>query len=389
MKPSLDNMHIVAEKQVKLTQLIVHGEIFKYRAGGQMLALLELAQAQAGVDAASINRVLLGGGLYHVAETLLKGALACELLVVQDGKCLLSEYGHASLREGRAWASMHTSVMAIGILEALAPGPAGDHPMHLVARLDTKDHLDKFTLVDSAQGGRSPSVAQFLQRLEERVKWQALSEDGGSGHEARSFDALLLKSSGSRMFSNSMQALVAAEWCPAAKGQSAQWEVKKVETLNQSPTPLKKLLDHLVGNRLPATSEIMIAPLLADGGFLRQANGSFVYARDDALARSVIDVRELTFEQRIKTDGWGFKVKGRLVASSPHQALQWYFAKVFKADKIFTIEALREDYDAYARKAGQAEPVTDEELRSAFYAGVSPTKRAAHSRRGFFLHFPR
>ena len=63
--------------------------------------------------------------------------------------------------------------------------------------------------------------------------------------------------------------------------------------------------------------------------------------------------------------------------------------EVFKADKIFTIEALREDYDAYARKAGQAEPFTDEELRSAFYAWASPTNRAAHSRRGFFLHFPR
>jgi hypothetical protein len=389
MKPSLYNMHIVAEREVKFTQLIVHGEIFKYRAGGQMLALLELAQALEGLDAASINRVLLGGGLYHVAETLLKGAIACELLHLQEGKYLLSEYGQASLREGRAWAPMHTSVMAIGILEALAPGQAGDHPAHLVARLDTKDHLDKFTPVDSALGGLSPSVARFLRRLDERAKWVAMSEDGGPGHEARSFDALLLKSNGSRMFSNSMQALVAAAWLPAAKGQSAQWEIKKVETLNQSPTPLKKLLDHLIGKRLPATSEMMIAPLLVAAGFLQQSDGAFIYARDDALARSVIDVRELTFEQRIKADGWGFKVKGRLVASSPQQALQWYFAKVFKADKIFTIEALREDYDAYARRAGQAEPVTEEELRSNFYAWASPAKRAAHSRRGFFLHFPR
>jgi hypothetical protein len=382
-------MHITAEKMVKLTQLIVHGELFKYQAGGQTLALIELAQAQEGIDATAINKVLLGGGLYQVAETLLKGAIACELLVARDGKYHLSKYGLASLLEGRAWASMHTSVMAIGILEALAPGQAGDHPANLVARLDTKDHLDKFTLVDFAQGGLSPSVARFLRRLDERAKWVAMSEDGGQGHEARSFDALLLKSNGSRMFSNSMQALVAAAWCPAAKGQSAQWEIKKVETLNQSPTPLKKLLDHLIGKRLPATSEMMFAPLLAAAGFLQQADGAFIYARDDALTRSVIDVRELTFEQRIKADGWGFKVKGRLVASSPQQALQWYFAKVFRADKIFTIEALREDYDAYARRAGRAEPVTEEELRSNFYAWASPAKRAAHSRRGFFLHFPR
>lgn len=382
-------MHITAERRVTLTQLIVHGELFKYQTGGQMLALLELAQAQDGIDAASINRVLLGGGLYQVAETLLKAAIACELLVEREGKYHLSAYGQASLLEGRAWASMHTSVMAIGILEALAPGQAGDHPAHLVARLDEKDHLDKFLPVDSAQGGLSPSVARFHQRLDARAKWEALSEDGGPGHEARSFDALLLKSKGSRMFSNSMQALVAAEWCPAAKGQSAHWEVKKVETLNQSPTPLKKMLDRLVGNRLLANSEMTIAPLLADAGFLQQADGSFAYAHDNALDRSVIDVCKLTFEQRITSEGWGLKVKGRLAASSSQQALDWYFAKVFKADEIVTLEALHEDYGTYARRAGQPEPVTDEELRSGFYAWASPTKRAAHSRRGFFLHFPR
>ena len=85
-------MHITAEKMVKLTQLIVHGELFKYQAGGQTLALIELAQAQEGIDATAINKVLLGGGLYQVAETLLKGAIACELLVARDGKyhfCLL------------------------------------------------------------------------------------------------------------------------------------------------------------------------------------------------------------------------------------------------------------------------------------------------------------
>ena len=382
-------MHITAERRVTLTQLIVHGELFKYQTGGQMLALLELAQAQDGIDAASINRVLLGGGLYQVAETLLKAAIACELLVEREGKYHLSAYGQASLLEGRAWASMHTSVMAIGILEALAPGQAGDHPAHLVARLDEKDHLDKFLPVDYAHGGMSAPIMRLLERLDERTKWVALAEDRVSGSDGRSFDALLLKSPGSRMFCNSMTALVASELRPAAKGQPAQWEVTKLETLNQSPTPLKKLLDRLVGNRLLATSEMTIAPLLADVGFLQQADGSFAYVHDNALDRSVIDVCKLTFEQRIKTGGWDFKVKGRLVASSSQQALHWYFAKVFEADAIVTLEALHEDYVTYARRAGQPEPVTDEKLRSAFYAWASPAKRAAHSRRGFFLHFSR
>ena len=381
-------MQITAERRVKLTQLIVHGEIFKYRAGGQMLALLELAQAQDGVDAASINRVLLGGEHYHVAQTLLKGALACELFVAQDGKYLLSAYGQASLLEGRAWSSMHTSVMAIGLLEGLAPGQTGDHPVHLVARLDTKDVLDKFTQVDSSQGELSPPLKSFLQRLDERAKWSALSEDGSS-HEARSFEALLLKSNGSQMFSNSMHTLVSAKWCPSSKGQPAQWEIKKVETLNQSPTPLKKLLDRLVGHRLPAASEISVAPLLAKAGFLQQPDGSFVYAKDDALNRAVIDVCNLTFEQRIKSDDWDLKVKGQLAAASSQQALLWYFTKVFKADKIFTAEAMRADYNDYARRAGQPAAVTDEDLRAAFYAWASSVTVAAHSRRGFFLHFPR
>lgn len=353
-----------------------------------MLALLELAQAQDGVEAASINRVLLGGGLYHVAETLLKGATSCKLLVAQDGRYLLSEYGRKSLDEGRAWASMHTSVMAIGILEALAPGQAGDHPVHLVARLDKKDHLDKFTPVNPAQGGLTPSLESFLRRLEARAKWSALSEDGSS-HEARSFEALLLKSNGSQMFSNSMHTLVAAKWRPPAKGQPAQWELKKVATLNQSPTPLKKLLDRLVGHRLPATSEISVAPLLANVGFLQQPDGSFIYAKDDALNRVVIDVCALTFEQLVHSEGWTLKIKGRLAAASTEQALLWYFTKVFKADKIFTAEAMRADYNDYARRAGQPAAVTDEDLRNAFYAWASSATVAAHSRRGFFLHFPR
>lgn len=66
-------MQITAERRVKLTQLIVHGDLFKYQAGGQMLAVLELARALDGVDVPTINKVLLGGGLYQVAETLLKG----------------------------------------------------------------------------------------------------------------------------------------------------------------------------------------------------------------------------------------------------------------------------------------------------------------------------
>ena len=86
---------------------------------------------------------------------------------------------------------------------------------------------------------------------------------------------------------------------------------------------------------------------------------------------------------------YSYFVAFTICLNNHYACIGWYFAKVFKADKICTIEALREDYDAYARKAGQAEPVTDEELRSAFYAWASPTNRAAHSRRGFFLHFPR
>ncbi len=382
-------MQITAERRVKFTQLIVHGELFKYQAGGQMLAVLELAQARDGVDAPAINKVLLGGGLYQVAETLLKGAIACELLVARGDKYHLSEYGHASLREGRAWSSQHTSVMAVGMLEALAPGQVEDHPLHLVARLDAKDHLEKFTPVDPIQGDLSTPAARFIQRLDARAKWEALTEDGMPASEGRSFDALLLKSAGSRMFSNSMPALVASEWQPAREGQPARWKVKKVETLNQSPTPLKRLLDRLAGSLLPDVGRRQIEPVLAQAGFLQQPNGSFIYDREDALERSVIDVGALTFEQRINDEGWSLKVKGQLAAASPRQALQWYFAKVFKADVIVTLEGLRASYGEYARRAGQSAPVTDEELRTAFYSWASSPSRSAHSRRGFFLHFPR
>ena len=382
-------MHIIAEKRVKLTQLIVHGELFKYQVGGQMLAVLELAHALDGVDAVAINKVLLGGGLYQVAETLLKGAIACELLVERCGKYHLSDYGQASLREGRAWSPLHTSVMAVGMLEALAPGQAEDHPVHLVARLDAKDHLDKFTPVDPSQGETTSPVASFLQRLDERAKWVALAEDGMSSSDGRSFDALLLKSEGSRMFCNSMPALVASEWRPATKGQPAQWEVKKLETLNQSPTPLKRMLERLAGSLLPDVGERQIEPILAQAGFIQQPDGSFTYAHENALERSVIDVCNLTFEQRVPSQGWDLKIKGRLAASSSQQALHWYFAKMFKRDAIVTLEALREDYGAYARRAGQPAPVTDEALCAAFDAWASSPTRAAHSRRGFFLHFAR
>jgi len=45
-------MQITAERRVKLTQLIVHGDLSKYQAGGQMLAVLELA----GGTAAKLGR---------------------------------------------------------------------------------------------------------------------------------------------------------------------------------------------------------------------------------------------------------------------------------------------------------------------------------------------
>jgi len=91
----------------------------------------------------------------------------------------------------------------------------------------------------------------------------------------------------------------------------------------------------------------------------------------------------------VKSGGWSLKIEGRLAAASPEQALQWYFAKVFNDDAIVTLEALHQDYGAYARRAGQPAPVTDEALRAAFCAFVSSRTRAARSRRGFFLHFPR
>ena len=382
-------MHIIAEKRVKFTQLIVHGELYRYKVGGQMLALLELAQAQEGISAASINRVLLGGGLYQVAETLLKNAAACELLVDRDGTYQLSDYGRDSLREGRAWSALHTSVMAVGMLEALAPGQTNDHHLHLVARVDEKDHLDKFVPVNPGQEGVPAPIGRFLRRLDGRAKWTALAEGNVSGADGRSFEALLLKSDGSRMFWNDMAALVAAKWLPAAKGQPAQWEVTKVETLNQAPSPLKRLLEGLAGHRVPDVGERQVIPQLAQAGFRQQPDGAFVYEKDDALARSVIDVQNLTFVQRLVSDGWGLKVEGRLAAASSDQALRWYFAKAFKADAIVSLEALREDYGAYARRAGQPGAVTDEALRAAFYACASAPTRAAHSRRGYFLHFPR
>ena len=382
-------MQITAERRVKLTQLIVHGDLFKYQAGGQMLAVLELAHALDGVDVPVINKVLLGGGLYQVAKTLLKGAIACELLVARGDKYHLTEYGQASLRECRAWAPLHTSVMAVGMLEGLAPGQTEDHPMHLVARLHAKDHLVKFTPIDPVQGDLSTPAARFIQRLDARAKWEALAEDGVPGSEGRSFDALLLRSAGSRMYSNSMSALVASEWQPARKGQPAQWKVKKVATLNQYPTPLKRLLDRLAGSLLPDVGERQVEPALAQAGFIPQPDGTFIYDREDALGRKVIDVGELTFEQRIDSEGWSLKVKGRLAAASAQQALQWYFAKVFKADVIATLDALRTDYGTYARRAGQPAAVTDKELRDAFSSWASSPNRAARSRRGFFLHFPR
>lgn len=389
MKHSLPNMNIIAEKQVKFSQLIVHGELFKYKAGGQMLALLELAQAQGGVDAASINRVLLGGGLYQVAATLLKSAVACELLAAGEGKYQLSEYGRASLREGRAWSALHTSVMAIGMFDALAPGQQDDHHLHLVARLDDNDHLDKFSPIEPGETRMPGAIKRFLQSLDARAKWTALAESQVSGSDGRSFEALLLKSDESRMFWNDMAALAKVKWLPPAKGKPAEWEVTSVETLNQAPTPLKKLLEGLAGHRLPDIGERQVVPILAKSGFNQRPDGSFTYIREDALDRGVIDVCKLTFVQRVASHGWSLKVEGRLAASSPDQALHWYFAKCFKADQIFTMDALRDDYGAYARRAGQPEAVTDAALRSAFYAFASSPNRAAHSRRGFFLHFPR
>ncbi len=382
-------MQITAERTIKIRQLIVHGELFNYMSGGHALAILELASALPGIDAPLVNQKLLGGQLLHIAERLLKGPVSCGLLEPREGRYHLTAYGLDSLRERRTWGHQHRAVMAVGVLEGLAPGHEEDHHLHLLARVDQADDTSRFEQVEYGKV-TPPPIGRLMQRLERREKFRALAGESAEPGALRTTEYLLLRSSGGKMFHNSLPALVVSHFRHAVAGQAARWEIEKVEPINQSPSPLKKLLIGFAGHILPVTSELELDPLLAERGFHRRSDGAYFYANHDSLQRSVIDVAELVFEQSLRyQEEWTLKIKGRLAAASPEQATEWYFARYFQADKVVAWEELRKDYADYARRAGQPQPVSDESLRAAFYAFASSPNRAAHSRRGFFLHFPR
>lgn len=380
-------MKITAEKDINIYQLIVHGDFYDYKKGSYMLSLLELAKAYETIDVALVNRILLGGGLFQVAERLINATVACELIKKTDNGYVLTQYGRDSLDESHAWSPLYKSIMTIGILDFMAPGSTESYHLHPVAKVDNDDSYDKF---QSFESQKAPELIQnFVNHLKQKKKWTAFTNKNDSFEPSgRSFPSLFLPSDGGQFFWNSLAANVTLSWNDSNSAAGASWTIKSVRTLNQYRTPLKTILEQIAGQNITVDARLNLIEDLFKNGFQQQPNGSFCYLGSDSLERKILDLEKLTFVQLIKIDGWSYRIEGKLSAVSLEQALQWYFAKYIKLDAVFELHKLRQDFESYARKAGLSGEVTDEQLRTSFIAWSSAPNRAVNSRRGFFLHFP-
>lgn len=380
-------MKITAVKGISIHQLIVHGEFYDYKKGSYMLGLLELAKAYETIDVALVNRILLGGGLFQVAERLINATVACELIEKTEKGYVLTQYGRDSLAESHAWSPLFKSIMTIGILDFMAPGSTESYHLHPVAKVDNYDSYDKFQPFESQ---KVPELIQnFVNQLKQKKKWTAFTNKNDSYESVgRSFPSLFLPSDGGQFSWNSLDADVTLSWNDSNSYPGGSWTIKSIKTLNQYRTPLKMILEQIAGQNIAVDAKLNLIEDLQNKGFQQQANGSFCYPGSDSLKRTILDLENLTFMELIKIDGWSYRIEGKLSAVSLEQALQWYFARYFKRDAVVELHALRDDFNSYARRAGVSGEVTDEQLRNSFIAWPSAPNRAANSRRGFFLHFP-
>jgi hypothetical protein len=376
-------MKITATKTLYVYQLAIHGELFSYSKGGYMLSLLELADAHGAINRKMVNSILLGSGLAQIADLLLKATTDCELLKLTDQGYVLTPYGRNSLKEKKAWAPLYTSAMAIGILADIAPGTNDYYHLHPVARLDHQDDAGKFNLLDS---DNTPAcILKFVNDLETKKKWNAITDDNSS---SPSFDTLLLASPEGQIFWNELAVNVSLECKSSAQSNNTTWIIEKVEPLNQARTPFRNLLSKLKGGHVLTALNLDLTEQLKARGFKKNSNGAFEYTKPDIFERlAVCDLEKLEFIQTIQEEGWSFKITGRLAASTPQQALHWYFAKNFRKDTVMTLQELQSDLSTYTEKAGQKSLTSPEALRNGFKEWATSPHRAASSRRGYFLHF--
>ena len=380
-------MKITAVKGISIHQLIVHGEFYDYKKGSYMLGLLELAKAYEAIDVVLVNRILLGGGLFQVAEHLINATVACELIEKTEKGYVLTQYGRDSLAESHAWSPLFKSIMTIGILDFMAPGSTESYHLHPVAKVDDADSYEKF---QSFESQKVPELIQnFVNQLKQKKKWTAFTNKNDSYESAgRSFPSLFLPSVGGQFLWNSLLADVTLSWNDSNSSPGGSWTIKSIKTLNQYRTPLKTILEQIAGQNIAVDAKLNLIQDLQNKGFQQQPNGSFCYLGSDSLKRTILDLENLTFVELIKIDGWSYRIEGKLSAVSLEQALQWYFARYFKRDAVVELHALKDDFNTYARRAGVSGEVTDEQLRNSFIAWSSSPNRAANSRRGFFIHFP-
>ena len=380
--PSQLDMKITAHKDIRIYQLVAHGDFYDYKKGGYMLSVLELANARGAINAKIINKILLGGGLLQIAQRLLDATVACKLLIKTDDGFILTDYGRNSLAESCAWSPLYTSIISIGILDNVVPDSLAQYDLHPVTKLDINDDADLFNSIDDSD---TPAcILNFVQELLEKKKWLAFTvKNEMEGIEGRSFFSLLLPSKGAKMFWNSIDALLTLEMSEEEKC----WLIDSIKPKNQSKTPLKFMLSNMEGQKISATGTLNLLEELESKGFHQHLNGAFTYTKDDVLERKVINLKELNFTQLIIKDTWSYRIEGKLAAVNIEQVLQWYFARYFELDAVVEISALKRDFMNYAKRAGQTDVITDRQLFSAYNTWACAPNRAVRSRRSYFLHF--
>ena len=121
------------------------GHLSLYRADSHALALLQLADTMGGVTEADVDRVLLAGQRRQIARRMLEQSVRDRALVLQeDGRYYLSDWGRASLKEDKAaWVEHSEGAWMMLVGDQLGPLFA-NLPILPVAALDEKADADEW-----------------------------------------------------------------------------------------------------------------------------------------------------------------------------------------------------------------------------------------------------